>query len=109
MKKEVTFVPKDKCPLDVLAEMEERTAIAWIYFHENAVKKLEKSCDSYEELAHCIKLTWNATEEFPATAITIGTEVIGCWKPVYSIDAEDIAFKSHISDPEEILFLQMEE
>ena len=95
MKKEVTFVPKDKCPLDVLAEMEERTAIAWIYFHENAVKKLEKSCDSYEE--------------FPATAITIGTEVIGCWNPVYSIDAEDIAFKSHSSDPEEILFLQMEE
>lgn len=50
MKKEVTLVPKDKCPLDVLADMEERTADAWIYFHENAVKKLEKSCDIYEEI-----------------------------------------------------------
>ena len=30
MKKEVIIVPEDKCPLDVLAEMGERTANAWI-------------------------------------------------------------------------------
>lgn len=43
MKKKVTLVPKDKCPLDVLAEMKERTANAWIFLHHNAVEKLQRS------------------------------------------------------------------
>lgn len=109
MKKKVTIVPKDKCPLDILAEMGDRTKNAWVYLHWEAVNKLEKTCDGYEELAHSIRLSWNATDEFPSTTITIGTEVIGTWKPVYFIEAEDIAFESQASDPEEIFFLKMDD
>ena len=35
MKKEEIIVPKDKCPLDVLSEMGERTKNAWIFLHYN--------------------------------------------------------------------------
>lgn len=109
MKKEVTIVPKDKCPLDVLAKLESRTRDAWIYLHENAVKKLEGTADRYEELARGIRLTWISAEEYPKTVIFIGVNEIGRWKPVYSIKAEDIAFEYRAGDPEEILFIKMDE
>ncbi len=109
MKKEVTIVPKDKCPLDILAEMGDRTKNAWIFLHQGAVNKLEETCNGYEELAHSIRLRWNATEEFPSTSITIKTEEFSRWKQVYFIEADDIAFKHSCSDPEEIFFLKMDE
>lgn len=109
MKKEITKVAKDECPLNIIAELGNRTEKSWIFLHENAVHKLQDGLDSYEQLAHCIRLTWNATDDYPATSITIGNEVTGCWKPVYWIEAEDIAFKSQVSDPDEIFFLKMEE
>ena len=34
MLKEITYVPQDKCPLDVLAEMGAETSDAWIYLHK---------------------------------------------------------------------------
>ena len=111
MKKEVTIVPTDKCPLDVLAELGERTKHAWIYLHENAVSKLEKSCNSGDEIpkTNGIMLTWSATDEFPETSIIINKGEIGPWKPVYIIEADDIAFHCMEDDPEEIFFLKMEE
>lgn len=109
MKKDVTIVPKDKCPLDILAEMGDRTKNAWVYLHVNAVYKLKETCNEYEEANRSIKLKWNATEEFPSTSITIGTEVVGSWRPVWFIEADDIAFKQESCDPEEIFFLEMEE
>lgn len=109
MKKDVTLVPQDKCPLDILAELESRTKNAWIYLHENAIEKLKKTCDKYEEWAHCISLTWEATDKFPAANIYIGQEEIGCWKPIFLIKAEDIAFSTRVSDPDEIFFIKMDE
>lgn len=111
MKKEVTLVPKDECPLDVLAEMEERTANAWIFLHDNAVEKLKKSCVKYTLQYHSIKLNWDATENIPATSIIINTRKFysGHWNFVDYIEADDIAFKHRSYDPEEIFFLQMEE
>lgn len=109
MKKEVTIVPKDKCPLDILAELKERTESAWIYMHENVIAKLAKDCDQFHEAHGCTSFAWIATKDFPTTKITLVVDVIGCWKPVFAIDAGDIAFKHTSSDPEEIFFLKMEE
>lgn len=109
MKKEVTIVPKDKCPLDVLAEFENRTKNAWIYLHENAVKKLEETCNRYDKFTGFISLVWNATEKFPMTNIHICTEKTGCWQYVQYISADDIAFNCMVEDPEEIFFLKMDE
>lgn len=109
MKKEPIIVPKDKCPLDILAELGERTESAWIYMHENVVGKLAKDCDQFHEANGCTSFAWVATKDYPSTGITIEVDVIGCWKPVFSINAEDIAFKYASFDPEEIFFIKMEE
>lgn len=73
------------------------------------VCKLQEALNSYQQLTHCIKLTWDATEDCCETSIMIGNDEIACWKPVYWIEAEDIAFKSQASDPDEIFFLKIEE
>ena len=111
MKKEVTLVPKDKCPLDVLAEIKERTANAWIFLHDNVVENLQKSCNEYNLLYRGIRLKWNATKTFPDTSVLINREILGGahWNFVYSIDADDIEFKYRSPNPEEIIFLQMDE
>ncbi len=105
MKKEVTIVPKDKCPLDILAEMGDRTKNAWIFLHYGAVNKLEETCNEYKELAHSIILRWNA----PSTSITIETEEFSTWQQVCFIESDYIAFKFRHFDPEEIFFLKMDE
>lgn len=111
MKTEVTIVAKDQCPLNVLAELGNRTQGAWIFLHHSVVNKLRSMpYDLFERSYGNIKLTWNATEDFPKTSITIRISSISSWKPVYEIEAEDIAFKyPNFANPEEIFFLQMEE
>ena len=111
MKKEVTLVPKDKCPLDVLAEMEERTANAWIFLHDNVVENLQKSCDEYHLLYRGIRLKWNATKNVPDTSVLINRDILGGvhWNFVYFIDADNIAFNYRSFNPDELIFLQMEE
>ena len=106
MKKEVILVPKDKCPLDVLAEMGERTKNSWIFLHDDAVFKLEITADFIEETEYR-ELVWNATEKYPATTLDI--EISGTWHMVYRIDADDIAFTDEPQDPEDIFFLKMAE
>ena len=113
MKKEVILVPKDKCPLDVLAEMEERTKDAWIFLHANAVEKLKQSdgvsCEEGRKQGTLV-LTWEATEEYPETRVVI--DICGLnaeWKPIISISASDIAFNLMPVDFEDIYFLQMAE
>lgn len=113
MKKEVRFVPKDKCPLDVLAEMGERTRDAWIFLHINAVEKLQHSDGVSSEEGRkpgTLVLTWEATEEYPETKVVI--DVCGFnadWKPIILISASDIAFDLMPGDPEDIFLLKMEE
>lgn len=111
MKKEVIPVPKDKCPLDVLAEMGERTKNAWIFLHQNALEKLLSTADEKSvtgKLAYH-ELRWNATEEFPATSVCIEHNTQTDWLKVVGITATDIAFSLYPNDPEDIYFLKMGE
>lgn len=113
MKKEVIIVPMDKCPLDVLAEMKERTRDAWIFLHSNAVEKLQHSDGVSSEEGRkqeTLVLTWEATEEYPETRVVV--DVCGLnaeWKPIIAISASDIAFNLMPIDPEDIYFLKMAE
>ena len=113
MKKNVITVPMDKCPLDVLAEMEERTKDAWIFLHSNAVEHLLHSngVSSKEgRKSGTLVLTWEATEEYPEMRVVV--DICGLnvdWKPIISISASDIAFTLMPADPEYIYFLKMAE
>jgi len=77
MKKEVILVPQGKCPMDVLAEMGEKTKNAWIFLHENAYQHLMKSKGAQvytKNTENCNKITlikWEATEDFPETSVCI--------------------------------------
>lgn len=105
MKKEVILVPKDKYPLDVLAEMGERTKDSWIFLHDNVVSELHKTADYIEE-GEYQELVWSAPDKYPATILDI--EIVGTWHKVYRILADDIAFIYEPKDPEDIFFLKME-
>ena len=110
MLKDVTLVPKDKCPLDVLAEMGEQTANAWIFLHKNAVEKLRSTADIVTVTDSFLKMHWKETEKYPSTTILVKhptKEYI--WQRIYHIMAIDIAFDYEPSDPEHLFFLQMEE
>lgn len=113
MKKEVIIVPKDKCPLDVLAEMENRTANAWIFLHSNAVEKLQRSdgvsCKEGNKVG-TIVLTREATEDYPETRVVIDVCAMATeWKSIILISASDISFNLMPVDPEELYFLKMDE
>jgi hypothetical protein len=110
MLKEITYVPQDKCPLDVLAEMGEKTRHAWIYLHANAIAKLLKTVDSIDENSgnKQYQYTWNATEKYPRTVLTIDNSSYP-WFKVKAIDASDIIFRNAPSDPNDIFFIKMEE
>lgn len=111
MKKEVITVPMDKCPLDVLAEMEERTKDAWIFLHSNAVEHLQHSDGvSSKKGRRTLVLTWEATEEYPETRVIVDIcNLNSDWKPITLISASDIAFTLMSVDPEDIYFLKMAE
>lgn len=113
MKKEVIIVPKDKCPLDVLAEMGERIRNSWIFLHENAYQKLSKTSDRHHKTnvmndAESACMKWNATDDFPETVIFCDVPRV-TWGKIRSIIASDIAYDMCPSDPEDIYFLKMEE
>ena len=71
MKKEVILVPKDKCPLDVLAEMGERTKNSWIFLHQNAVDKLTITADESREVFFGFVFYWKSTKESPETSLKV--------------------------------------
>ena len=113
MKKEVILVPKDKCPLDVLAEMGEQTRYSWIFFHANVIQKLVSMPDNTfcADSDDNVDFRWEATKDYPETRlITSGYPFVNSsWHIVYKIIAEDIAFSAPNVDPEEIFFLKMAE
>lgn len=111
MKKEVILVPKEKCPLDVLAEMGERTKNSWIFFHYNVVESLCQTAEVDTGHTSYIMCEWKATKDFPKTLLYI-EEFLGTakvWIKVLRIDAVDIAFSIPSADPEDIYFLKMDE
>lgn len=113
MKKEVITVPKDECPLDVLAKMGKLTENAWIFLHSNAVEKLQHSegvsCEEGRKVGTLV-LTWEATDSYPETRIVIDVCAMATeWKPVILISASDIFFDLMPVDPEDLYFLKMNE
>lgn len=113
MKKEVILVPKDKCPMDVLAEMGERTKESWIFLHSNAVENLQHSdgvsCEEGRKQGTLV-LTWEATDTYPETRVVVDISALCTeWKPIILISASDIAFDLMPVDPEDIFFLKMAE
>lgn len=93
MKKEVILVPKEKCPLDVLAEMGERAKNPWIFFHYNVAESLCRTAEVDSDNTSYIMCEWKATKDFPKTLLYI-EEFLGTakvWIKVLRIDAVDIA------------------
>lgn len=116
MKTEVIIVPKDKCPLNVLAEMGEKTYDAGILFGNTAIHKLTRTADRVEELDFTsYLLSWNATKDFPKTTIVVVEEessidpYIGYHHRAILICANDIRFKHQLDNRTVDYFLTMEE
>lgn len=110
MKKEEIIVPKDKCPLDVLAEMGEQAKNAWLFLHRNAYRKLlDISNKPADWNPKYYRLMFHSTENYPETEICICSDTHLDWFPVYTISASNITFKMIPSDPEDIFLLKMEE
>jgi len=113
MKKEISYVPKNVCPLDFLAQLGERTADAWIFFDESVYDNLLNSSGvivSFRDFESRERhLLWEETEEYPKTEVFLLIPEEGGWGRVKSISAIDIAFDCWRPDPKEIFFLKMEE
>lgn len=114
MKKEVITVPKDKCPLDVLAEMGEQIRNSWIYLHSNVYEKLRTICHSYGTYnrmndPESALFKWHATKDYPETVVFCDVPKGTHWARIQSIKASDIAYDMLPHDPESLFFLKMDE
>lgn len=108
MEKEIILVPKNKCPLDILAEMGEKIKDSWIHFHQNLIEELADSadicfCTATTEIT-AYKLTWRAKNRTPKTEIVLKSTTSE-WFSVDSIFASDIAFKYASNNPDSLYFL----
>lgn len=108
MKKEIVFVPKDdEFPLDILERMKEETKSAWIFVHDDVIRELKKTC-SYAQQTHSsreevfykdaphfrfVQIEWNA----------------GNWKKLVKFISDEIKFEHECMNPENIIFLKMED
>ncbi len=115
----VITVPKNKCLLDIIAEMGEDSRNAWFFLDNNCkVDLFQKAGDvitgegssSYEGMIHT--LVWEATDKFPETKLVIELftgheELIGTWA-IKHIVADDIAFKKRAAIPTEVYFFKKE-
>ncbi|MBP3596437.1 MAG: hypothetical protein J6J60_03430 [Clostridia bacterium] len=106
MKKENIIVPKGKCPLEVLANLGKKSSDAWIFLHWNVLDQLRSSLDRIEEYCNSFYFEWNKT---PQASMRIAKTPEGHWHKVYTIQSNSIAFGQASFDPEEIIFLKMEE
>lgn len=115
MKTEVIIVPKDKCPLNVLAEMGEETYGVGIIFSHTSLYKLKRTADRFEEIDFTsYLLSWNATKDFPKTTIVVveETSLINSFYYQYRavlISANDIYFKYQLDNRTVDYLLTMEE
>ena len=106
---EITIVPKDKCPLEVLAELGEKTAGAWIFLHTNVVQKLRSTAEGLELFYNSFNLKWNNCPKQCSTLMKISeTPNHLLWHEVLEMNSKNIAFKHPSINPNEIFFLQME-
>ena len=115
----IISVPKNKCPLDIIAEMGEDSRNAWLFLDHNCKEDLFQKADDiitregssfYEGMTHT--LVWAATDQFPETTLVIelfaGCEdLIGTWA-VKQIVADDIAFEKRTPIPTEVYLFEKE-
>jgi len=93
MKKEVIYVPKDKCPLDTIKELGDEAISAWVFLHKNVIEKL-KEINVYVSTYYGCGDVWMvaaAIEKYEIPRMRIQFDWIAC------------------KDPENIFFIQMEE
>lgn len=111
MKKDVTPVPKDKFLLNLLADMGDQTKNAWIFLHHNDMEKLSSIADNYFPHGHSNfqEFRWNATDDFPERLIWVELQQGRVWLKVLRIEAKNIPFNLPADDPDDILFLKMDE
>lgn len=97
-----------KCPLDYLAEQGEKTKSSWIFLSRNAVKAMEENAETNDTDGALLILGWKATEDYPASNITLRGRSL-CdeneWYELVRCDAEDIAFRAPANNPREIFFI----
>lgn len=105
----VILVPRNKCLLDVLAEMEERIENAWLFINDDVVMKLEEDCLLIECMINEeIFMYWQATENNSRTSLSLKT-AYGEWFFCSSISAEDISFTVPAPVPNDVFFIMMED
>lgn len=106
MPRQILNVPPDKCFLDALAEMGEKIRNTGLFIHFRFVEKSKNdpSCN-WVQTGSTITFSWEATEEYPKTVITL-TKAEGI--PYYeaiSISAVDICFTEKVQSPNFLLFV----
>ena len=110
MIKEVIIVPKDKCPLRFIAEMEERVNNSWIFLHKNVLEKLISSADHHETDSPSLGKGSNYLFWEKSPSRELATRSGNIWFPVEIIIDNGINFIwQPVDDPEEILFLKMDD
>ena len=107
MKREIDLVRYDKCILDYLAKLKERTASALIFIDENCLEQMYKRCDSISGIkGFMVTCHYNGSDEYPPAEVTV--QCHKPWNQILLIKADDIAFKGRSDDPKEIFFLKLE-
>ena len=106
------YVPKDKCLLNVLAEMGDQSKDAWFFLHNNLVENLKSSNGiSFKEgeKKGTLVFTFESTKNDKPKMIIDICGLNADWKPILSISDSNIAFKTMPADFEEIYFLRLAE
>lgn len=115
MKRDITEVPKDTCPLDKLAEMKGSIRNSWIFLHENAYERLLKSdgakVSGGDTVNHnkTTSIIWEATDKYPKTVVFCEVPESNGWGKITAIEAEDIEYGNAPVDPKAVFFLKMAE
>lgn len=103
-------VPRNKCVMDYIADLGEKTKNAWIFIHQSNLDQLLKSEGVIDRgwLEDRRTLSWEKTDDYPETTIVISTFDADDFYVVVQIDAEDIAFKqiSKVKNPEYVIKLE---
>jgi hypothetical protein len=98
------LVPKSKTLLDVLTEMGERTKSAWIFINDNVFINLVQTADYIVEYDDSTELGWDDSE-----VIIRVDPYVDLWIEIDFIHAAGISFVYRPVDPDEVLFISMEE
>ena len=110
MKKSIILVPKDQCPLDIIASLGERTRKAWLLLHKSVVEKLSKTADhvllsGVDQIPFAF--VFDKTSNSPETQVYLQQTEEKEFFFVSDIEAEDIAFTTPATKPKEEITIKM--